>query len=112
MLSLHRVYSHIQSTAGVFCIASRSVQQHLPDVVTREQTKVGTLLGYRRDHFSSSNFGPEQTIHAQILVTGIKCFCTEKDTLRYLSRGRTADDGHFCFVSVPSKAKGPSNEGD
>ena len=82
-MPLHPACPHGQAISGVFSVASHSVLQYLPDVVTHEQTGCAHFSAFSGSITLLPTSDLTRTIQALMLVTRKKCFCTERNTLRY-----------------------------
>ena len=74
---------HRQSISGVFSIASHSVLQYLPDVVTHEQTGWAHFSTFAVVISSPLDSDQQRMIPGNILGIADRRFCTERDTFRF-----------------------------
>ena len=83
MRPLHPLCSHRQSMPCVYSMASHWTLQYLPDVVTRERIGCAhfSVLVQSVCFLLASDL--VRMIQAFTVVFGGKCFCTERNTLRY-----------------------------
>ena len=81
VLLLHPVCPHEQSMPRVLPTAAHSTMQCLPDDVAHEQTGWAHFLAFAGTISLLPTSDQERMIPAQMLVTGKKCFCTERNTL-------------------------------
>src|ERR1700738_1541878 len=91
-LPLHPACGNAQAISGVFSVASHSALQHLPDVVTHEQSGWAQFTAFSEAISFPPTSAQERMTQVQMLVSRKECFRTKRNTLRIVVRTVAAID--------------------